>query len=173
MTRRLLNLLTILSLLLCVGVGVLWFRSARRVDTLKVDLGEHCAGFTSAGGDVSFFFNSRRPNVPWWETRPITSSPYGGIGMAATLQHYALGFGFQHVVRGKEVYRNVACPHWLLLLALLAPPVLRLRRTLRVRKLRRSGGCQMCGYDLCATPDRCPECGHVNAAAATSAADSR
>jgi hypothetical protein len=164
MKRRPLNLLTVLSLLLCVGAGVLWFRSARRVDTLKVDLGKHCAGFMSAAGDVSFFFNSRRPGDPWWETRPIASSPYGGIGMAVTLQHYALGFGFQHVVRGKEVYRNVACPHWLLLFALLAPPVVRVRRTLRLRKLRRSGACRMCGYDLRATPGRCPECGTASPA---------
>jgi predicted MFS family arabinose efflux permease len=36
------------------------------------------------------------------------------------------------------------------------------RQTLEYRK--KFGRCLACGYDLCATPDRCPECGAVPAA---------
>jgi hypothetical protein len=36
------------------------------------------------------------------------------------------------------------------------------RQTLEYRK--KFGRCLACGYDLCATPDRCPECGSVPAA---------
>ena len=52
-------------------------------------------------------------------------------------------------------------PHWLPLLLLSAAP-LRWWMVKRTEKRRsRSGLCVQCGYDLRATPDRCPECGMV------------
>jgi hypothetical protein len=53
----------------------------------------------------------------------------------------------------------VAC--WLpslILTALFIWRMLMLRRMLA--RLRKVGFCRNCGYDLRATPDRCPECGH-------------
>jgi hypothetical protein len=50
-------------------------------------------------------------------------------------------------------------PHWFLLVVFALPLALRLM----ARKPRgRVGMCQVCGYDLRATPDRCPECGTVS-----------
>lgn len=56
-----------------------------------------------------------------------------------------------------------AVPHWLVALVL-AIPVAWLfnawRRRVRAERMA-SGQCVACGYDLRATPDRCPECGQV------------
>ena len=59
----------------------------------------------------------------------------------------------------QRVRRAVYLPHWLLAAPWLVAPVWRLRRTLLSRQRRAAGFCAGCGYDLRATPDKCPECG--------------
>ena len=57
-------------------------------------------------------------------------------------------------------------PYWSLSLAAGVIPAARLG--LRYRRRFGRGGCPACGYDLRATPDRCPECGTVPANSADS-----
>jgi hypothetical protein len=49
--------------------------------------------------------------------------------------------------------------HWLLTMLLLVMPVWWLKRARDTRRAGRLGLCSKCGYDLRATPERCPECG--------------
>ena len=59
-------------------------------------------------------------------------------------------------------WREIRFPYWLVLLASLAPPVLQTVHAVRAKRLRDrlvGNRCLGCGYDLRATPDRCPECG--------------
>jgi hypothetical protein len=61
--------------------------------------------------------------------------------------------------RGGEWYNRGIAVHWVLLSALVVvvPAFSLVRRRGRVRE----GYCGGCGYDLRATPDRCPECGAI------------
>jgi hypothetical protein len=55
-------------------------------------------------------------------------------------------------------------PYWSLCLLFAALPLTWARRAIRARITRsrqQTGLCPTCGYDLRATPDRCPECGEV------------
>ncbi len=57
-------------------------------------------------------------------------------------------------------YQMVLIPHWFLALLFAILPALRLRAAIRSHRRHRAGLCPVCGYDLRATPERCPECGN-------------
>ena len=64
---------------------------------------------------------------------------------------------------GLYVYREAffSIPYWLIVLLCSGFGWWIGRRARVVRQRRRRGLCVACGYDVRATPSRCPECGHV------------
>jgi hypothetical protein len=81
------------------------------------------------------------------------------------------GFSFSRIVPGPPPSSTasqlegvaVVLPLWFIALALATVPGLRTIAAARRRRERRRGLCQCCGYDLRATPERCPECGALTA----------
>ena len=69
---------------------------------------------------------------------------------------------------------NVTAPYWAVALVVTIPLSLRLARLLRRHRRMAAGHCPGCGYDVRASPERCPECGEFvpRPAKASKASDS-
>ncbi|HSU68157.1 MAG TPA: hypothetical protein VLJ39_14865 [Tepidisphaeraceae bacterium] len=55
----------------------------------------------------------------------------------------------------------LSIPLWILLAVFATPSIFELALLARRRRRVNSSLCVACGYDLRASPDRCPECGTV------------
>ena len=175
MTRRLVNLITGLSLALCAVVCVLWVRSYGRCDVIARPRapGEQLC-VTSEFGSVVVEWERPidalvvQPGWEYFQTPLPRRWPVrrGGLGFEAYRG------AVTHFVRvGPAPLYGVAVPHWFLFLGTAALPAFEVVRRRRARILRRraeSGLCGQCGYDLRATPGRCPECGAAPDAVAPS-----
>ncbi|HEY8667490.1 MAG TPA: hypothetical protein VIL86_12545 [Tepidisphaeraceae bacterium] len=111
-------------------------------------------GFTYSSGDPKY------PMVP--DRKPNNVARWLGFGAAQWA--YSKSFTFT-ITKGA----GITLPLWFpgLLFAIL--PAIWLRRRRIERKRNRVGFCKTCGYDLRATPLRCPECGTIAAAPAAAA----
>jgi hypothetical protein len=179
MRRRLLNLLTLLSLLLCVASVALWVRSyaaSDRVthDQLDVDgdfsdltgwlieTGEGGVGVSrgrlhQAGRPVDELYQG------WaWEPGEPVNLTEVWVGIPMTFGN-RMGFFWtddQSVTPYTSMRtRSVGFPVWPLAALTALLPAARLYRRLVRRRRYGAGRCRTCGYDLRATPDQCPECG--------------
>ena len=198
MGRRLLNLLTLLSLLLCVAVCVLWVRSYAAFDWLKLSEVELIGGDEADGrrfveSRVLFSWRGRFGYVRsldfmgparagsytliWRPTSDRDAAQnaetiYVVSEMERRWNRWAAPMfdhaGFRYVIHayGYDRGMDVLFPYWTVFVLTAFAPVIwgagMVRRRFKALHIAR-GECSSCGYDLRATPDRCPECGTTRA----------
>ena len=178
MKRRLLNLLTGLSLLLCAAVVVLWVLSYCGVNLsagyfrgFPFGHSDASKNFRLKAGGYGFAGWARRGGLYFYWQELGSQRRRLGVGIAyAQVPHTVLGFGLNRQAGGPTphgAYRwakqgMLRVPMWPLAAALLPLPAWSLVRAARRRRARRRyerGLCPGCGYDRRATPEWCPECG--------------
>ena len=177
--RYILNALTVLSLVLCVATVGLWVRSYSALTevywqprqesgdrTVRISFGRGGVGVGALWTDYGRISlpGGRRLQV---ETDVPARYPAGEAARTSELVPVRAGFGLCLHGESRFIeppivlsYWSVIAPLWLPMSLFAAPPVLWLLRRRRNAK-RKPGHCYRCGYDLRATPDRCPECGMV------------
>ena len=194
--RRLLNLVSTLSLLLFIAVVAAWVRGLFVGDRWVLPQNPVTGVVTSPWGDrdtwrARYVISSGGGRLQWVrvehkdghaELAGHSSPPpsrviidYWGRALPNDRRGGALGFAYfvreKHYVPGPTGnhatfwgFRTVTVPYWSLASvsgAIASAGVASLVRRRRGRDRACLGLCPACGYNVCATPDRCPECGAV------------
>ena len=177
MRRRLVNLFSVVSLLLCLALAGLWLRQFQHFDFLhhyRAAPDDRCGTLTiveSAGSwlavDIIQYSTIDPPTSRNFRAmgRWYTQSPLGGASrhnpVPGARGGELIGFEFQTVATNAYVWHRVVIPLWFLIVSTAVAPILRARSAIRRRRRVKLNLCRTCGYDLRATPERCPECGAV------------
>ena len=178
MRRRLLNFLTALSLVVCVfALGERVFnRRSNHGLTFSAPSRFGLARCEPYGLYLALGQYLRPPNQrdlePWMHTRAwsvhwksqVVEHPDRAFTrrFGFSLDHFPVG----HPADPNSRVRVLLVPYWFLAAVAALPPVVRAARWRRQRRRSKLGMCARCGYDLRATPGRCPECGLTTPAGA-------
>ena len=165
MIRRLVTVASAISFLLCIGVAVFWVRSHYAWEWCTIGLPHGDLFIDDPVGSLELgYMTENSPVVPSYRLT-FGREPPGDFRENKTISRSFVGFGIGSADVNDEVHGRVSCvvvPCWFAfaLAALLPARELMLFRARR-RRARQTGRghCMRCGYDLRATPDRCPECG--------------
>lgn len=204
MKRRLFNLLSALSLALCLATCVLWLRGRTGYDEAEWTYDRYLSDRSAASSRACFTSDNRLwLDLSWGRVGPFNGQLVWGYYIAADQSGGHPRFTFRHernVAKPTSVffesdsgsipkenydltatgwgpvrwysqsrsmprdgddfrYIRFGVSHWLLAIVFLVLPILSLNRFRKARRTRGLGRCRRCGYDLRATPERCPECG--------------
>jgi hypothetical protein len=184
--RILLHATTAMSLLLFVVTMILWARSYWMTDHLWLSprRGVHYDVSSRPGlilisrsaltGRTSDIYSDSLDRGPGWsfESSALPKTPVSPFTPEGS--HPAWQWlGFDHLAYaqsgrsyGSRTFRRIIFPTWSVALVSALPSIPLLVRIVRRKKWGSAGRCPACGYDLRATPDRCPECGTTAARSA-------
>lgn len=188
--RHLFTFCSAASLLACVALGLLWASSYEHWYVCGVGTVTHGPWKDEArassydarlanGGMVievtryRWVTPGRRPapEMPGFRVGSMPA-PHGPLGQEMTKPgvRWWGGFAYSYGHSGPggpstSHARGLRVPCWFLAALLSAMPALWLNRLRNARRAKGLGLCPACGYDLRASPDRCPECGTIAATA--------
>jgi hypothetical protein len=177
--------LRMLSLLLCGGFLLLGVRSCNTTDlitrttedrhyevvTIPGNVRVTVASATTDPKPLAWDVNPQGDDVPIFGQRPIYRTwYYFGIGIKRDTRTWlAPGGG-----RKTTAYTILSMPFQLLAFIAFLPitwRILTIRHRRKLREVRLANSqCINCGYDIRATPERCPECGWKSRSAASAEA---
>ncbi len=145
--KRIRNLICLISLSTSAAIAWLWIRSYHYppLDFVTVVSRHRSYGIGTARGGIISFLQQERSDYPANDPDDM----------------FADRLGFRYIRATSLGLRrwNLVIPFWILMLGTLTPPLFDWRHRRIAWKMRQLRQCQTCGYDLRATPDRCPECG--------------
>jgi len=157
MRRRLLKLCGYVSLLACLAILVLWIRSY---------LPEYLGMRASQGKLILIFAHSQ-----WSDNFDIGRNVPDAQSMIATARSVSGGdfritdwrvMGFEIIVAHTSWgFTVLVIPFWFMFLPLAAASIAAFSIHQRQERRVRLNCCLKCGYDLRATPEKCPECGAI------------
>ncbi len=182
------TLLCMLSLLLCAAMITLWVRSYSGSDYLgrqRIISGDinttssqhHSIKWTR--GSIRLEVEDQTayhygvPNVvvaspdrpPMWGWGRLGKRHLGWEDLPKSTFWNRFGFHQYETGHGASFYdariKGIAFPAWLPVVMFAIPPAMWVIFWRRRRRRRGIGLCPQCGYDIRATPQRCPECGRV------------
>jgi hypothetical protein len=167
-----------LSLLLGLATAALWVRSYHKSDFVGRGGERGWYGALSMSGLFRFERASYPRISPGWRIESY-DTPGGGlwneVQSGASTAWQKMGFHRRTVdykFDGKHMRYSIYLPHWLLCAVFGVPVIGGIAIRLaghQKRRRARLGLCISCGYDLRASPQRCPECGRVHAGSAAPA----
>jgi hypothetical protein len=173
MVRWMLKVLTALSLLLCVLTAALWVCN-RPLDFSRGNDQTPTSWNLTVQRRVKFLHRTsfatpivtRVGDFPagsisaWLASHPATSVNFSDCSWRKHDRIDATTSAGEIELNYRGIDRELTVPLWILFVAsLLLPAVNLVANAIRQRGLKRAGCCTGCGYDVRATPRRCPECG--------------
>jgi hypothetical protein len=169
---RFFNFSAAVSLLLCVALCILWVRSYWRWDSLRwVNPERETYGVRSEQGSLHFWHGSPGGDGSGGMPLPDNGQTFQfGSGIvkddsvlsfpATTFAGFGVGNRRQAITATSYWQTgSLFMPSWFASAMLAILPYLWFRRWRRNRPAKMVRRCPFCGYDLRATPERCPECG--------------
>jgi hypothetical protein len=163
MRRRLFTILSALSLVLCIATCALCVRSYWQFDAYSIHRPNRVTfHIASRGGRIGLFSyktdGTKPGEPPVSDAEDLMAEPCDwGLRVARTgewIESWRVGAGSRHTDINYCLISD-----WLILLVTGALPAFWFALWSRSRRRWQVGKCRVCGYDLRATPERCPECG--------------